>query len=76
MKHIFLIDNVVNEIIPDENPVFPGVPIKDRYAPDFVSKLLHISDETEVHQNWTYDPETKTFSAPVMPEIEVEEPQE
>lgn len=61
-------NNTVSEIIPDENPIFPGVPIEDRYAPDFVAKLIHFDDDTEVQQNWSYDPETQTFSAPVIPE--------
>lgn len=67
--YILLTDeNTVAEIIPDENPIFPGVPIEQRYAPDFVAKLLHFPDETEVAQNWVYDPETQTFSEPPKPE--------
>ena len=67
--YILLTDkNTVTEIIPDENPIFPGVPIEQRYAPDFVEKLLHVSDETEVEQNWVYDPETQTFAEPPEPE--------
>ena len=69
-------NNTVTEIIPDENPIFPGVPIEQRYAPDFVAKLLHFPDETEVAQNWVYDPETKTFSEPPKPEpVPVPEPE-
>lgn len=66
-------DNTVAEIIPDENPVFPGVPIEERYAPDFVAQLIRVSDETEVGQNWLYDEETQTFSAPVLDEPETTE---
>lgn len=67
--YILLTDKrTVAELIPDENPVFPGVPVERRYAPDFVQKLLHVPDETEVRQNWIYDPETKTFSPPPEPE--------
>lgn len=62
--------NTVAEIIPDENPFFPNIPIEQRYAPDFVAKLMHVSDDTEVAQNWVYDPETQTFSEPVIPEPE------
>lgn len=65
-------ENTVAEIIPDEDPVFPGVPISDRYTPEFVAKLLHVDDNTEVAQNWRYDPETRTFSAPPKPVEEVE----
>lgn len=53
--------NTVSEIIPDENPIFPGVPIAERYAPDFVDKLQHFPDDTEVSQNWLYDPDENRF---------------
>lgn len=60
--------NTVAEIIPDEDPIFPGIPIGQRYAPDFVAKLLHVADDTAVKQNQVYDPETGTFSDPPVPE--------
>lgn len=67
MKYLYLVDNIVSEIIPEENPIFPGVPVDQRYAPDFVAKLKEVSDETTVEQNWIYNPDTDTFSAPVEP---------
>lgn len=67
--YILLSDaNYVAEIIPDEDPIFPGIPIERRYAPDFVAKLLHVADDTAVKQNQVYDPETGTFSDPPAPE--------
>lgn len=66
--YILLNNNAVAEIIPDEDPIFPGIPIEQRYAPDFVSKLLHVADDTAVKQNQVYDPETGTFSDPPAPE--------
>lgn len=67
--YIFLSDaNYVAELIPDEDPIFPGIPIEQRYAPDFVAKLLHVADDTAVKQNQVYDPETGTFSDPPAPE--------
>lgn len=66
--YILLTNNTVAEIIPDENPIFPGIPIEQRYAPDFVAKLLHVADDTAVKQNQVYDPETGTFSDPPVPE--------
>lgn len=65
--YILLHDNTVSEIIPDINPIFPGVPIQDRYAPDFVAQLMHVPDDTEVRQNDVYDPETGTFAPPPPP---------
>nr|DAT53077.1 MAG TPA: hypothetical protein [Caudoviricetes sp.] len=66
--------NYVAELIPDENPIFPGIPIEQRYTPDFVAKLLHVADDTAVKQNQVYDPETGTFSDPPVPEL-VPEPE-
>ena len=74
--YILLTDKkTVMEIIPDEDPVFPGVPISARYAPSFVAKLLHVDDATEAEQNWLYDPETGVFSAPPEPEPVDPEPE-
>lgn len=56
--------NTVAELIPDEDPVFPEIPIEERYAPDFVAKLLHVPDETKADQNWLYDPESGAFFPP------------
>lgn len=67
--YILLTDkNTVTEIIPDENPIFPGIPIEARYAPDFVARLTHFPDNTEVAQNWVYDLATKRFTPPAQPE--------
>lgn len=62
-------DKTVKEIIPDINPVFPGVPVEERYAPDFVAGLIHVPDGTEVDQNWSYDEDTHVFAPPAPQEI-------
>lgn len=68
--YIYLSDNrTVVEIIPDENPIFPGVPIEKRYSPDFIQKLMHVPDSTKVEQNWIYEPEMGSFSRPINPDI-------
>lgn len=58
---------IVDEIIPDEDPVFPGISIDKRYPKDFVESLLYFSDDTEVKQHWVYDNEQMTFSEPPKP---------
>lgn len=63
----------VAEIIPDENPVFPGVPIEERYAPDFVQRLLHVPNGTEVQPNWVYDAAAGAFSPPEEQDSEEQE---
>ena len=62
---LLTVENTVQEIIPDIDPVFPGVPIEDRYTPDFVARLIRVPDSVAVEQNWLYDPETGEFSEPV-----------
>lgn len=69
MKYIRLDSkNSVMEIIPDENPIFPGIPIEQRYTAEFIATLVPVEDETEVEQNWIYNPDDQTFSAPPTPE--------
>ena len=64
--------NAVLEIIPDENPIFPGVPIAARYAPEFCAQLRHFPDDADIEPNWVYDEETDTFNPPSEPEPEPE----
>lgn len=56
--------NIVQEIIPDIDPLFPEVPIEDRYTSEFYSHLMHVDDSIEVHQNWVYEQESGTFYEP------------
>lgn len=69
-------EETVQEIIPDIAPIFPSVPIQERYAPDFVAQLIHIPDDTPVEQGWTYDREKGTFTAPPEPEEIPQPPKE
>lgn len=62
--------STVAEIIPDIDPVFPGIPIEARYTAGFVASLLHVDDKTDIQQNWAYDPERGTFAPPSEPEPE------
>lgn len=69
MKYILLSEqNKVKEIIPGENPVFPGLPIEKRYSADFIARLMPVDDSVEVAKNMIYDPETETFAFPVIVE--------
>lgn len=75
MQYIYIDRNrVVQEFLPMFDPVFPGVPIEQRYSADFLSHVLEVPDETVVEQSWVYDPQTNTFSEPIVPEIEPEPP--
>ena len=74
MKYVYLVENKVHEIIPEFNPVFPDIPIANRYSAEFLADCVAVDDATEVEQNYIYNPETKTFT----PESEIgwEEPDE
>ena len=68
MYYIHLMDNAVTEIIPDENSTFPGIPITQRYTSDFISRCITADDVSAIHAGMIYDPTTKTFSEPPVPE--------
>jgi len=68
--YVYLLNNAVIEIISEINPDFPDVPITERYSKEFLSQCVKVSDDTEVEQGWIYEPETKTFSEPIIPVYE------
>ena len=69
MKYIYLINNKVHEIIEEFNPVFPDVPITERYTSEFLANCVTVDDDTEVNQNDIYiDGE---FVKPIEPEPEI-----
>ncbi len=61
MKYLLMDENFVKEIIFEEDPVFPGVPVQERYAPDFVSKLRSVADDVCVDPSDIWDEATKAF---------------
>ena len=69
MKYIYLVDNIVHEIIPEENPSFPGIPITDRYTADFLNQCVVVEDDIEVEQNDLYV--DGSFVKPITPEPEI-----
>lgn len=54
MNYIYLVNNIVHEIIPEEHPDFPGIPITERYAADFLNKCIVVEEDVEVKQGWQY----------------------
>ena len=48
MKYLFIRNGAVGEIIPEENPVFPGVPVTERYSTEFLANCVEVADDTEV----------------------------
>lgn len=76
MKYILLDENNYTcEIIPDFDPIFPGIPIEKRFTKSFIDELIPVEDSIEVHSSMIYDPETHTFSEPPVI-VEEEEPED
>ncbi len=74
MKYVRLNNNVVVEIIPEFDPVFPNVPITERYPAEFVKKLVAVDDSVEVRVGMVYNAETGVFSVPEPPAVEPDVP--
>lgn len=51
----------VKEIIPDLNPIFPNIPITQRYPADFISKLLHVQDDLKIEEGYKFNEESQTW---------------
>lgn len=49
MKYVRLEKDIVAEIIPEFNPLFPNVPVAERYPKEFVKGLIETADETNVY---------------------------
>lgn len=62
--YAYIIDKIVREVIPDIDPIFPGIDIKGRYPADMIAKCVHVDDGADVKQGMVYDAESGTFSTP------------
>ena len=69
MKYIYLLNNVVAEIIPEIDDNFPEFTVAQRYSPDFLKKCIKIDDPTEVSIGMIY--ENGIFKQYIPPEIDV-----
>lgn len=73
MKYVLLsTENRVVEIIPEFNPIFPNIPIAERYTKEFIAGLIEVADEVELDEGWVYDFTNGTFYEYVEPEPEPE----
>ena len=57
-------NNEVVELIPDIDPVFPDVPIAERYPTDFIETLIYVGNNANVKCGMVYDKEAETFAYP------------
>lgn len=62
--YAYIIDKIVREIIPDYDPIFPDVPIEQRYPAEMLAKCVHIEDNTNIRQGMIYDEESGDFREP------------
>jgi len=53
--------NRVLEIIPEFDPVFPEIPLSERYSKVFIDSLMEIEEDVKVEQNWYYNKSTNGF---------------
>lgn len=72
-KYLYIAaDNILAEIIPDEDPVFPGVAISERFSPEFITMCVVRTDEQIAEEGieigMVYDKESDKFSKPPEPE--------
>lgn len=61
-KFAFIVDGRVNIILDEFNPDFPGIELKDRYAPEIINNLVEVPENLEVTEGMDYNIETNTFS--------------
>lgn len=64
MSYAYVVDSKVYNIIPEEDPVFPSIPIEQRYSSDIISKLVQIPSKVHVGEGWLYDSTSCSFTAP------------
>lgn len=62
---------VIGAPIMEFDPVFPDVPIEERYTKEFLDGCINTTEERVeaegIHSGMLYDPETDTFSEPPAP---------
>ena len=75
MRYVYLVDNVVREIIPQFDPKFPNLLPQHRYSPSFLNECVSISDDTaEITEGMVYN--NGKFESPPEPEKVVITPTE
>lgn len=56
MKYVYVgEDSLVGSIIPDEDPIFPGIPVEQRYSAEFLKHCIPVDDDKDVSCGMVYD---------------------
>ncbi len=66
MKYVFVINNVVHDVIPEHSKDFPGFDIKKRYPEDFLKQCFIVNDDFDIENSYEYLETTKTFKKPIQ----------
>ena len=73
MKYVYVDeDSSVGSIISDEDPIFPGIPVEQRYSAVFLKQCIAVEDSVAeaIEAGSKYDPESSTFYVPEPPSVE------
>ena len=73
MKYVYVSEDFsVGSIIPDEDPIFPGIPVEQRYSTEFLRQCIAVEDSVAeaIEAGPKYDPESGMFYAPEPPSVE------
>ncbi|MCQ4921569.1 hypothetical protein NE686_00605 [Tissierella carlieri] len=64
-KYCLVVNNVVTEIIPRFDAIFPSIPIEERYAKEFLDNCIAVDENTEVEVGDVYSDGSFTKQPPV-----------
>ena len=70
MKYVYVSEDFsIGSIIPDEDPIFPGIPVEQRYSAEFLEHCIAVEDSVveAIEAGSKYDPESGTFYVPEPP---------
>ena len=73
MKYVYVSEDFsVGSIIPDEDPIFPGIPVEQRYSTEFLEHCIAVEDSVveAIEAGSKYDPESGTFYVPEPPSVD------
>lgn len=67
MKYVYINDDrIVTNVILEEDPRFPGVPVDARYSKAFLARCLEVADTVEVTAGNEYLPVQNVFVPPLV----------
>lgn len=70
MKYVYVGEDLsVGNIIPEEDPVFPGIPVEQRFSAEFLKQCITVEDSVAdaIEAGSKYDPVSGTFYVPEPP---------